>query len=114
MRGDKLEPRLEQEISAARATGLGDRAIPVLIEHAEVIPAPHADPRDWMADLAARVRHLQRGIVEQLREFGAPDIQQSVVANLIGASLPPEQIEAVAAREDVKVIRLNGEERAVG
>ena len=41
-------------------------------------------------------------------------VQQSVVANLIGASLPAQQIEAVAARGDVKVIRLNGEEHAVG
>ena len=111
MTSKKLEPRLEREISAVRASGKGDRPIPVIIEHAEVVFASQGDSRGGMADLEARVKHLQKGIVEQLAQFGAPDIQQSVLANLIGASLRPQQIEAIAAREDVKVIRLNREEQ---
>jgi hypothetical protein len=111
MTSEKLEPRLAQEISAARAAGDDDRPIPVIIEHSEVVFASQGDQRGGMADLEARVKHLQKGIVQQLAEFGAPDIQQSVLANLISTSLRPSQVEAIAAREDVKIIRLNREEQ---
>jgi hypothetical protein len=110
MTNDKLELRLRREITSARAAEQGDRLIPVIIEHVEIGVVSNGDPRDGLANLEARVEHLQKGIVEQLEEFGAPDIQQSILANLIGVSLRARQIQVVAAREDVKSIRLNRED----
>jgi hypothetical protein len=108
MTSEKLEPRLQREIGAVKEAGHGDRKIPVLIEHVEGVFAREGGD---VADLEARVRHLQKGIVDQLSQFGAPDIQQSVLANLISASLEPRQIEVIADRDDVKVVRLNREEQ---
>jgi hypothetical protein len=109
MASNKIDSRLEKEMRAARAAGLGNRHIAVVIDHADGALVSR-DPRDGMAHLEKRVRHLQNGIVDQLLEFGAPDIQQSVWANLIGVSLLPQEIEAVAARDDVASVRLNGGE----
>lgn len=101
---------LAQEIDAAIATGKDD-PIPVIIEHADVISAQEGPSGGGIGDLEARVKKSQQGIVEQLRKSGAPDIQQSVLANVITATLKPPAIEAVADREDVRIIRLNREEQ---
>jgi len=111
MTDGKLEPRLEAEIRTARDEGDSDRRIPVIIELSEVVSATEGDARGGLSDLEARVRHLQKGIVEQLAQFGARDIQQSVLANLISVALSPAEIEIIATREDVKIVRLNREER---
>ena len=111
MMDGKLEPRLEAEIRTARDEGETDRRIPVIIEHSEVVSVTEGGAPGGLSDLEARVQHLQKGIVEQLTQFGARDIQQSVLANVITVALSPAEIESIATREDVKIVRLNREER---
>jgi len=107
----KIDPPLEEELARAEAEGKLERPIPVLIEHvkeAELPPPARAQP---LEEVEERVRTSQDALVQRLRELGARDVQRATLANAVSAALTPSAIRDVAARSDVKVIRLNREEQ---
>src|SRR5215210_9502063 len=106
MPNDKLDPALAQELARLEANGLTDRPVPVIIEHVESASATgEGEPGTQLAELEQRVRELQRGILEQLRDLGVSGTtRQLSLANAVSAELTPPQIERISARPDVKRI----------
>ena len=106
MPNHKIDPALAQELARLEANGLTDRPVPVIIEHVEAAsPTGEGDPGTQLSELEQRVRELQSGILEQLRDLGVSDTtRQLSLANAVAADLTPTQIERISARPDVKRI----------
>jgi hypothetical protein len=108
MPNHKIDPALAQELARLEANGLTDRPVPVIIEHVEsALPTGEGDSGTQLSELEQRVRELQRGIVDQLRDLGVSGtLRQLSLTNGVAAELTPGQIEVVSARPDVKRIHL--------
>ena len=108
MPDDKIDPALAQELARLEANGLSDRPVRVIIEHVEsASPTGEGDSGTQLSELEQRVRELQRGMLDQLRDLGVGDTtRQLTLANGVAADLTPSQIEEISARPDVKRIHL--------
>ena len=108
MPNHKIDPALAQELARLEANGLSDRPVPVIIEHVEsASPTGEGDSGTQISELEQRVRELQRGMLDQLRDLGVGDTtRQLTLANGVAADLTPSQIEKISARPDVKRIHL--------
>ena len=82
----------------------------MLIEHAER-PEPRQGGAPGLGDLAERIRHAQDALVRTLAELGAKDVRRAMLANALSATLTPAAIDEVAARDDVRALRLDREEQ---
>ena len=114
----KLEPRLatliEQQKVRATARGLAvttveDQSIDVTISHQEEIrAAEQRDKTDQLRQLERKVSDSQKPILARLRELKVPDdqLRRHTLTNAITTSLKPRQMEAIAALDEVKLIRL--------
>ena len=107
MDGEKLEPRLEQELARAEAAGLADQPIPVLIElDPQVRAISGGERKAALTDLEQRTVTMQKALLEHLAKLKAQNVQRSSLVNAVSAELTPEQIRMVAARGDVRMVRL--------
>ena len=103
----KLEPRLAQELAAARATGSMSKPVPVIIELATPLRIGAVSRRPQTIESVERRGHrLQRKLVARLIELGARHIQQVSLVNAVSAELRPTQIPLIAAHPDVRIVRL--------
>jgi len=105
---DKIDPALAQELDRLAQNGPADRPVPVIIEHVESASVSgEGDPGTQISEFERRVRELQSGILEQLRELGVGGTpRQLSLANAVAAELTPSQVEEMAAHPDVKRIHL--------
>jgi hypothetical protein len=108
MPNDKIDPALAQELDRLAANGLADRPVPVIIDLVEPASVTgEGDPGTQMSELEQRVRELQSGILEQLRDLGVRGTpRQLTLANAVAAELTPSQVEEISAHPDVKRIHL--------
>ena len=115
MPNDKIDPALAQELARLEANGLTDRPVPVIIEHVESASATgEGDSSTQLAELEQRVRELQSGILEQLRDLGVRDTpRQLTLANAFAAEFTRSQIEEISAHPDVKRIHLARMEKII-
>ena len=113
MPNDKIDPPLAQELDRLAANDLADRPVPVIIEHVEPASVTgEGDPGTQISELEQRVRELQSGILEELRNLGAGGRpRQLTLANAVAAELTPSQIEEISAHPDVKSIHLARKEK---
>ena len=103
-----IEPNLAEEIRRVQAADGPHRRIPVLIELAESV---QVSPGGQIDELERRVREHQTGVVEHLAKLGVDSgVRQATLANAISVALTPAEIEEIAARDDVRTIRLDREE----
>jgi len=109
----KIDPALEQELDRLAANSLADRPVPVIIEHVEPASVTgEGDPGTQISELEQRVRQLQSGILEELRNLGAGGRpRQLTLANAVAAELTPRQVEEISAHPDVKSIHLARKEK---
>jgi hypothetical protein len=112
---DKIDPALAQELDRLAANGLADRLVPVIIEHVEPASVTgEGDPGTQISELEQRVRELQSGILEQLRNLGIRDTpRQLTLANAVAAELTHNQVEQISAHPDVKRIHLARMEKII-
>lgn len=108
MPDDKIDPALAHELDRLAANGLADQPVPVIIEHVEPAAVTgEGDPGTQISELEQRVRELQSGIREQLRDLGVGGTpRQLTLANAVAAELTRNQVEQISARPDVKRIHL--------
>jgi hypothetical protein len=108
MPDDKIDPALVQELDRLAANGLVDRPVPVIIEHVEPASVTgEGDPGTQISGLEQRVRELQTGILEQLRDLGVGGTpRQLTLANAVAAELTRNQVDEISAHPDVKRIIL--------
>ena len=117
---EKLEPRLRAHIDdeRRRASLLGteqsvaeETPIEVTISHPEVVRAPEGvarqDRREALAELARRIRTIQRPILLRLRRLtGREPVVIHSLVNAMTARLTPPQLETLAETDEVGLIRL--------
>lgn len=113
---EKFDQRLTQEISLRRQVvfardgrhdGLSAEPFNVTIEMSESLEVPRGLPREQaLGELTGQMRESQAGLVEVLEELGVEEFEQLVLSNSIKATLTFAQLTQVAARPDVKTIRL--------
>jgi hypothetical protein len=108
MPDDKIDPALAHELDRLTVNSPADRPLPVIIEHVEPASVTdEGDPGTQMSELEQRVRELQSGIREKLRDLGVGGTpRQLSLANAIATELTPSQAEEIATRSDVKRIHL--------
>lgn len=105
-RTPKLDPSLVQELAEAEATG-ATKPIPVLIELATPVRASRGSRREQaMQSMEQQSRRLQQKLVARLVDLRARHIHQATIVNAVSAELGPAQIRLIAARPDVRIIRL--------
>jgi anti-sigma factor RsiW len=103
----KLEPRLARELEAAERAGFGGKPISILIELVDAVRAPKtANRRQAMKTMEQQSSRLQKALVARLVGLGAQNIQQAAIVNAVSADLAPAQIQLIAARPDVRIVRL--------
>jgi serine protease AprX len=117
---EKLEPRLRARIDDERRRAAlrgaeplvaDETPIEVTISHPEVIRAPEGvarqDRRVALAELARRIRTIQRPILQRLRRLtGRQPVLVHSLVNAITARLTPPQLETLAETDEVGLIRL--------
>jgi len=117
---EKIEPRLSAHIDEERrrASSRGDaRAkaeeplIDVIISHIETIQAPQGvtrkDRKTALAELARLMRRSQKPMVDRIRALNPRGLVAAHdLTNAVSARLTPTQIEALAAMDEVQMIRL--------
>lgn len=117
---EKLEPRLRAHIDdeRRRASLRGtdplaaeETPIEVTISHSEVIRAPEGvarqDRREALAELARRIRTIQRPVLQGLRRLtGREPVLIHSLVNAVTARLTPAQLETLAETDEVGLVRL--------
>lgn len=111
MGDSKIDPELEEEMSAVRAAGRGDRSIQVIIEVTGQADVPRSQDRTAaLQGMERQVQALQKRLMGRLDELGVL-VQRSLLANALFTALRPDQITEIAQHPDVKAIRLNREQQ---
>ncbi len=113
MTDNKIDSALARELDRLAAGGLSDRPVPVIIEHIEPATATgEGDPSVRMSDLEERVRELQSGILERLRDLGVSEApRQLTLANAVVTELTRNQVEEISAHPNVRRIHLSRQEK---
>lgn len=119
MSTEKFEPRLITHIEDQRrratqggptATAVDDTPLRVTISHPESIRASEdadSDRDGSLRELETRTRRSQRDLVEALAQI-APQatISQHALTNAVTVELTPPQLDRIADRDDVAIVRL--------
>jgi hypothetical protein len=107
--GEKIEPRLQQEMDRLQASGSSGSILPVIIELVQTSSA-QSRMSDLERDFAQRATELQR-YMAQIGVHG--EIRPLALANSLQGSLELREIVAVAARPEVRRITWNRMEQVV-
>lgn len=123
MVSDKLDQRLIEEIGLRRDSGLdsgkseeeiAQELFPVTVDLEEVLSIPKGMTRQQtMEQMERAAEESQAGVVEALQGIGVSDFERQTFSNSIATLLTIEQIEEIANRSDVKVIRLVRVEKVI-
>jgi hypothetical protein len=64
-----------------------------------------------MEELSRQAEASREAIIEQLHQLGVAEdtIETFTIVNAVAATLTSDQVQAMAARDDVKFIRYNGQ-----
>lgn len=113
---EKIEPRLatlieQKNIRAAATKGMAiapkEEPIEVTISHFEHHQASEGRDRgEELAALAERIASSQTPILKKLNELKVKPTIVHSLTNAVTAKLTPDQINAVASLDDVKIVRL--------
>jgi len=86
--------------------------LPVLIEMIEQPEAPRTlDRNAELEDLSNLAEASREGVLERLRQLGVAEdtIETFTIVNALATTLTPDQVRAMAERDDVSFIRYNGQ-----
>lgn len=102
-----IEPALAEELRRSRSEGRDDAALPVVIEHVRSLEVPSgADTGSALEAMDRSAAELQGSIVSRLGELGvSAGVRRAALANALFVTLKPDQIEAIAAHPDVRIVR---------
>ena len=116
MNTDKLDGRLIEEIRIRRENGLAagksldkvaQETFPVTIELTQPIDTPKGLSRQQvLKEIEKQVEQFQSGVVDNLRKIGITEYQRQILSNSISATLTLYQIQKIARRNEVGIIRL--------
>ena len=119
----KLDQRLTEDIRIRResmlATGksLGEieqESFDVTIELTQPLNIPMGMHRQQaFEEIERQVEQTQAGVVDYLRALGITTFKRQILSNSIAATLTLGQIQEIAKRDDVKVIRLVKVEKVI-
>ncbi len=113
---EKLDKRLVEEIRIRRESGLAEgksleeisrEPFDVTIELVEPLSVPTGLPREEaLEEMERQAALVQSGVIQALRSMGIKEFESQVLSNSIATTLTLDQIQEVAKREDVKIVRL--------
>lgn len=113
---EKLDKRLTEDIRIRRenmlATGktpdeIAQESFYVTIELKQTPSIPIGVPRQQaFRKIEQQVRQAQADIVDRLRSMGVTRFKRQILSNSIAATLTLSQIQEIAKRDDVNLIRL--------
>jgi hypothetical protein len=108
MTSEKIDPRLQEEMSRIEKSRETARTIQVLIE----LEAAANAGTSGLQGLEEKVRAAQQGVRKKLEELGAgKTVRALTLANALEAALTPLQIATVAALPEVKRLTWNRAEK---
>ena len=106
-----FETKIDAPLAERMLSG-SQEALPVLIEMSDQPEAPQTLDRGADIDsLIHQTEASQGGIRSHLHDLGVSDdaIEAFSIVNALATTLTPDQIRALAARDDVRFIRYNGQ-----
>lgn len=119
----KLDQRLIEEIRVRRESGLAagkseeeiaQELYAVTIELVQSLSIPKGLTRQQtMEEMERAAEESQAGVAEALWGMGVTDFERQILSNSIATLLTIEQIEEIASRNDVKIIRLVRVEKVI-
>jgi hypothetical protein len=121
MSSEKLDKRLVEEIQARRegwsTSGKSQKALAreqfdVTIEFVQPPSIPTGMQRQQaLEEIQRQVEQIQAGVVTTLHAWGITNFQRQILSNSIAVTLTLDQIQEIAKRDDVRIIRLVKPER---
>jgi serine protease AprX len=108
---EKVIPKLDRRLAkvlAEKKTEADEKAkIKVLITLEKSVGVPADKPRaEILKAMRERTAEAQKGVLELLDSLGVEEVKQLSIVNGVVAALTPSQLQRVAEREDVKLMRL--------
>lgn len=113
---EKLDQRLIEEIRTRRESELAEgksleeiaeELFDVTIELVQPLSIPTGIPRQQvLKEVQQQAEQAQAGVVDSLRVLGITEFERLTLSNSIAATLTLDQIQEIAKRDDVKIIRL--------
>jgi hypothetical protein len=113
---EKLDQRLIEEIRTRRESGLAEgksleeiaqEPFDVTIELVQPPSIPTGIPRQQvLKEMKQQAEQAQAGVVDSLHALGITDFERLTLSNSIATTLTLDQIQELARRDDVKIIRL--------
>lgn len=120
---EKLDQRLIEEIRVRRESGLAagksleeivQEPFGVTIELVQPLSIPTGMPRQQaLKEMQRQAEQAQAGVVDCLRALGVTEFERLTVSNSVAATLTLDQIQEIARRDDVKIIRLVKVEKVI-
>ncbi len=120
---EKLDQRLIEEIRVRRESGLAagksleeivQEPFDVTIELVQPLSIPTGMPRQQaLKEMQRQAEQAQAGVVDSLRTLGVTQFERQILSNSIAATLTLDQIQEIAKRGDVKIIRLVKVEKVI-
>jgi hypothetical protein len=120
---DKLDPRLVQEIAIRDRIGLANgksldeivrEPFDVTVELVQPLSMPTGMSRKRaLEEMEKQAEQAQAGVTGALRAMGVTEFERLLLSNSISVTLTLDQIQEIAQRSDVKIIRLIKVEKVV-
>ena len=119
----KLDQRLIEEIDTLRENGLAagksleeiaGEPFDVTIELVQALDIPTGMPRQQaLKELKQQSEQVQEGVADSLNALGIRKFERQILSNSIATTLTINQIQEIANRDDVKIIRLVKVEKVI-
>lgn len=113
---EKFDQRLIEEVRVRKESGLAEgkrleeieqEMFDVTIELVEPLSIPTGMPReDALKEMEQQAEKAQAGVEDTLRSLGVIEFERQILSNSIAVTLTLGQIQEIAKRDDVKIIRL--------
>ena len=123
MSSEKFDQRLVEEIRIRRESGLAagkslekiaQEPFDVTIELVQLLSIPTGMPRQQaLKEMQRQAEHVQAGVVDCLHALGVTEFEQITLSNSVAVTLTLDQIQEMAKRDDVKIIRLVKVEKVI-
>ena len=120
---EKLDERLLNEIRIRQEKGLAEGRNPeeiaqdpfdVTIELVQPLSIPTGMPRQQaLEEMERQAGEAQAGVVDSLRALGVTEFERLILSNSVAVTLTVDQIQEIAKRDDVKIIRLVKVEKVI-
>jgi hypothetical protein len=123
MNFEKLDQRLAEEIRTRHESGLAEgkgleeiaqEPFDVTIELVQPLSVPTGMSRQQaLKEMEKQAEQAQAGVVDSLYALGVTEFDRLILSNSIAVTLTLEQIQEIAKRNDVKIIRLVKVEKVI-